>query len=203
MLEAHIVTRKELVDRFCETYESSILEAQTKLGPRFNPGDYPTKDEARDSFKYRWSYMQFGVSEALKEISTEMFRREQEKAEEQWKQVDSSIRTLLRTSMKELVDHMVERLTPGEDGKKKRFTKNSLENIEAFLRTFDARNLTDDVELQKVVEQVKKLTDGLPAEQVRTDEALRDSLKIGFDKIKTSLDGMIVLAPMRRIELPD
>lgn len=200
LLVEHSAARQSLVqNEFRKSYEPSILEAKEALGPRFNPADYLTLEEAVQKFSYNWSYKQFGVSEALKEISTEMFKREQEKAAAQWVEIDGAIRSLLRASMKELVDHMVERLTPNEDGKKKIFKKNSLQNIQDFLSTFSARDLTNDAELQKVVEQVRKLTEGLPADQVRTDEALRDSLQKGFSDIKQQMENMITLAPSRKI----
>lgn len=201
ILLEHEKRRQGLVDEFIKVYDLAITEAAGRLGDLFDPSDYVTSEVARASFQYSWKYVEFGVSSGLKNVSAEMYKREQEKAQAQWVEASDSIRQLLRAGMAELVNHMAERLSPTADGKKRVFRASSLENLDGFIATFDARNLTNDTELRNLVEKVKALTEGLDPEVLRSDDNLRANMQKSFEAVKTDLDKLVVDAPTRRIEL--
>jgi hypothetical protein len=105
--------------------------------------------------------------------------------------------------MADMVSHLVDRLSSKEDGKKKIFRDTVMDPINEFIRTFPARNLTDDAELQELVNQTKQLVGGVNPENLRNNEGLRDTVQTGFTEIKSKLDTMIVKMPKRAIRFED
>lgn len=200
-LTEHVNERRALIDAFCAVYDETILKAQTSLRDLFNSADYETVSNVRAAFKYSWQYVEFGTSSSLKEISKSMFEREQAKMQEQWTEAFGAAKQVLRAAMAEMVDHMVDRLSPSPDGKKKVFHKSMLAKFNDFLETFQSRNLTDDSDLQALVSRAKELTKGVTADTLRSNEGLKSSVQGGFAEIKKQLDGMLVDAPRRRIIL--
>jgi hypothetical protein len=107
----------------------------------------------------------------------------------------------MREGLQQLVASMVEKLTPGEDGKKRRFHSSLIENFNDFLSTFELRNVTDDAELAAVVAQARAILGGVNAEDVRKNEAIRANLQAGFGKIAERLTPMVGVT--RQIDFDD
>ena len=110
---------------------------------------------------------------------------------------------LLRESMSELVNHMVERLDASENGKPKVFKKSTVANLGDFLATFDFRNIANDTELKEQVEKTRALLSGVTAEEIRTTADLRSRLKTGMSEIAAKLDAMVVTMPRRKFRLDE
>ncbi len=105
--------------------------------------------------------------------------------------------------MKDLVDHLIERLQPGEDGKRKKFHASNVQNISTFLDNFQIRNVTDDAELAQLVEVSKQLLSGVSPDDLRKNEVDRECLTKGFGKVKEFLDTMVETAGSRKIVLEE
>lgn len=179
-------------------YAASIERARQELADMFNEADYlpPAGFMARITFS--WSYLQFGVSEALRQISREAFAREQEKLEMQMKEGSAEIRKILRLQWQEMVNHMVDRLTD-EDGKKKVFRNSMLDKINDAISVFNPRNLSEDSDLALLVNQAQQMLNGVSPEQLRSDEAIRRNLQQGFSQMKQQLDGLVEQEAERQI----
>jgi hypothetical protein len=202
-MEAFAARRRELVDAFCEIYPEKVQSAKLRLRGLYRPSDYPTIDRVRRSFKFDWQYVALGVPGQLAEISMSMFAREREKAEAKWAEAQREIQHVLRAAMAELVDHMVERLTPDpKTGKPKVFFASTVEKLAEFLADFKFRNITDDAALAGLVERAKAMLAGTTAEDLRTGEALRGRVAAGMGELKASLDRIVTDRPTRKIRLP-
>jgi hypothetical protein len=103
--------------------------------------------------------------------------------------------------MQELVGRLVERLTPGADGKKKAFGAGALDKAREFLDTFQARNLTGDTAMEQLVEQAQALLAGADPEKIRSDELFRGELQARFSEIGQQLDALVIEAPVRKFYL--
>jgi hypothetical protein len=110
--------------------------------------------------------------------------------------VDEGLK-LLRLQMSDLVDHMIERLSPGADGKKKVFRDTLTENIDEFLRLFNGNNLAADAELQAFVDKARDLMKGIDSEVLRKQDTVRDKVLSGFQDIKAGVDQLLIDAPAR------
>lgn len=198
-LEKFAEDRAPLVEDFVKAYPALMDEAATLLRGTFNTSDYLTEDEVRRQFGLSWRYVSFGVPEQLEAIKKEVYDREQAKASAHWETATEEMQNLLRAAMADLVDHMVERLETGKDGKQKIFKASMIGNIMEFINTFDARNITEDAQLKELVKKARDLTEGVDAETLRTDEQLRAKLKIGMSGLKAKLDEIVVVKASRKI----
>lgn len=196
------VQRTQLVLEFRKSYDERVAEALDRLNGLANSRDYLDANEAASKFGLRWSYMTFATPDSLKNLKAGLFEREKQKIEQLVKEATEEIRDVLRLQMSALVKRMVTQLTPREDGGQKKIYDSLTGNVEDFLDTFNARNLADDVELQKLVDKARKVVrdNGADPESLRNDDFVRMEVKSGFEAINKQLDQMIVDKPARRFD---
>lgn len=194
-------TREGLVAKFLEEYPGLVQTSQASLRGVYDAADYPTVQAVRKAFTWETRFLTFNTPSSLKGISAEIFRRETEKMATRVQHATEEITQLLRTEANDMLAHMLDRLTPGEDGKAKVFRNTMVTNVAEFLRSFDARNVVDDAELSKVMGKVRQLMEGVDAELLRKQEGLRESIRTQVGQIKLQLDGMVVAKPKRNVLL--
>lgn len=199
----HIERREPLIDSFVNEYDAEIIKAQQHLGTAFDPSDYTTSDRVRRMFVFRWLYLSMDVAANLAQVDQAVLARESDKLTSVWDEAGNSIRQLMRAQMKLMVDGLVDRLSSQADGKRKIFRNTVLDPINEFVRLFDARNLASDTELKTLVSQAQQLVNGISPEDLRTNDALRNSIQAGFASVKTTLDTLVIEAPEREIILED
>ena len=198
-LEEFRASRIEKVEVFLTSYPTLVEQAQQKLRDLSSPTDYPPVEVVRTTFGMDTQYLTFGVPGQLEAISKAIFKREQEKSAAKVQEQADQIVQVLTLSMKDLVDHMVDRLTPDADGKKKIFRDSLVKNMGEFLTTLKARNLTNDVKLDTLADQAKSLLDGVDPATLREADNIREYVRSGMEKIKEELDVMVTLRPSRKI----
>lgn len=192
--------RRGLVERFCDAYQAARLDAERRLGSLYNPTDYPAVDVVRGKFSLAYQYVEIAAPGRLRDISPEIFERERDKAAAQWSNALEEARSMLRGQLAGLVEHMAERMRPGDDGKPKRFKSSMVEGFQEFLGLFQARNIAGDGELADVVERCRAIMSGVSAEGIRSSDELRGRLAAGMDELRASMDGLVV-SQGRRIDL--
>jgi len=202
-LQAAAAKRADLIAKFLAVYDKQKAEAEQHLRGVYDPQDYPPKGVVAATFVFEWSYITFATPAKLKEISSDFFEKERAKAEAKWSQATEEAKLLLRAQMKDLVDHLLERLEPGEDGKKKIFKSSTVSNIATFLENFKIRNVTDDAEMELLVGNAQKLLSNIDPKDLRENEAVRSNMAAGFGMVKTFLDQMVETAGSRKIVLEE
>jgi hypothetical protein len=200
-MNAYIEQREVLVGKACESYPVRCEETSKRLGVMSNMMDYPSVDRFRAKFHAEYRYVTFDTPRRLRAISPALFEAEREKAAQKLQVVADECRLAMREGLQQLVASMVEKLTPGEDGKKRRFHSSLIENFNDFLSTFELRNVTDDAELAAVVAQARAILGGVNAEDVRKNEAIRANLQAGFGQIAERLTPMVGVT--RQIDFDD
>lgn len=206
LIAAQRKLRDVLVPAFIRTYPLCVLAmrqpaAEGGLGDLFEETDYPSIEELSkpDVFSIEWSWLALSVPDELPE---EVREREVKKLRDSFKQAQEEIRWALREAFKQLVDHAVERLTPGPDGKVKEFRNSLVTNFEDFFDTFHARDLMDDAELQQVVAQAREIVRGLPdPKKLRQQADLQYDTAKSFAKVGKVLDTMVATKPTRLFDL--
>src|SRR6185437_4238201 len=198
-LEEFAVRRRDLVEKLSAALNTRIEESQKRLGDLFCLSEYPTSEYIQATFQLRWQYVSFRTPVSLKQISEDVYEREREKTEKEWAEAREVIQQTLRSGMADMISHLVEKLKPGEDGKAKTFKASSVSKFKDFLATFDERNIANDEELKKIVDQARGVLDGVDAKTLRSEELTREFTRSRFETIKQSLDEMIVKKPTRAI----
>lgn len=187
-------------------YEAAIERAQTTpvkrggLGPLFSRGDYAPVGDFLAAFQIDCLWLKLGVPEGLPEALRAEFSEE---LHGRFAQAEEEIFTTLRTQFAELIEHAADILTPGEDGKPKKFQASTLENIGQFIAVFQDRNIFCDDQLQAVVEQARALMTGVSAEKIRKDGSVREEAARRFGEIRQQLDGLVTIQAGRKFRLAE
>lgn len=186
-----------LLERFLTVYDAATDRARVRLGPMFDPTDYPSPFRVRRAFKVAHSYLSLETPGKLAEISPALFQRERAKAEQKISSMVEDVESALTLALADLCSHMVERLQPSADGKPKIFRDSLVSNFSEFLTTFSARNVSGNADLEAVAERARGLLSGVDAGVLRTVPTIRDGVAAGFAEIKLSLDSMVAARPSR------
>jgi hypothetical protein len=193
-VQTHLTTNRDewqnLVNKFLAAYPSLCAKAAQQLGSLYNPADYPSVEAVSKKFTFDWQYISFGVPGQLKGISKALFDAEKEKQANVLKQATDDITALMRQTLLEMTQHLMERLTPGEDGKPKIFRDSAVKNVQEFLNNFDLRNVTDDKALADQVTKLKALISGTDAESLRHSDVFRQKIREGMAEVTSVLSTM-------------
>lgn len=193
--------RAQLVAAAMARVDEIKQEAETRLASLFNHGDYPPESVMLQAYSMRWNFFEYGTPGKLKSISVKLYEREREKAKANAVNEVEQIRLALRAGAAEIVNHMVDRLTPEADGKKKVFRDSLIDNVREFLDDFEHKNIVNDDALAALVKQAKDIMEGITAKDLRSDDGFRDFTREQFSNIKTALDDMLKDAPQRKFHL--
>jgi hypothetical protein len=198
--------RDELVPAFVSTYPTQ-RDAMNKaadaggLGDAWNAKDYPKPEElaSPSTFAIEWSWLALSVPEELPE---EVRVREIAKLQKSFEEAQQEIRYALRAGFKKLIDHAVERLTPGEDGRPKRlYAEAMVTNFQEFFDTFNARDLMGDHELRELVERARDIIKGTDTDDLHEQASVRMDTALAFAKVGEVVDELVKAVPSRRFDL--
>lgn len=201
-VDAFIVAYPAAIDAMCPTAD----DTDKALGVLFSRSDYPTVSDMRSRFAFDWKWVDFGVPGRLKAINPKIWEAERSKAETNLREGTDVIRTALRAGWANLCQAMAEMLAPETNGKKKRVTAAMVENLNAFMRTLDLRNVTNDDELAAMVSRAKAFMKGVDPKTLRDDDLIRRSTAEAFGAQISELKALGVMIEergARSIELDD
>jgi len=194
-------SRNAAVKDLLDAYPTIIDADKKKLGPEFNAADYPDKNVLEASFYVSYRYVSLETPEKLEDISASIFQREKERVSQMWDSTAENVRDLLRFSLQETVDKLACALMPGEDGSRKRLSKSTVNNLLEFLAMFDMRNITDDKELEAVVNKCKGILEGVDLTNIKKNEELKNRVLSSLGEVKTDMLALAVKKPMRKITI--
>jgi hypothetical protein len=197
------VEHKQLVEQFVGEYDEMLQESKTRLGKLFTESDYPTKDGLTSAFGITWRYISFDVPVSLEQVSRDVYQQEQAKAAKSWDAAREVWQQLLRKEFSEVVGHLVERLSPSKDGKKKVIRDSAVANVSEWIGTFNPRNIQGDAELKALVDKANALVKGVNPDVLREDERARNTMRASFETIKSTLDTLVVLKPSREVSFDE
>lgn len=198
MVDGFVERRQVLVDKLLIAYEGHKQEAEKRLGRHFDPSDYPTWGQMQRAFTVEKRWLTFNVPAALKSLNRSMYERELERSKVEWAEASQDIKAALREGLAGIVTNFVDKLGVDEGGRKKTFRDATMSKLTDWLATFEARNLTGDVELADLARQAREALKGVEPEQLRKQDVQRDRVRESFEEIKAKLDGLLVARPKRK-----
>lgn len=172
-------------------WDRLVAEQREALQGLFNPKDYPTAAQVAEAWTIDWDYVSFGAPERLEHVDRALFQAAQRKFEARMADAYHEVRLVLRETLFQLVGEFAKKLTPGEDGKPKVFRNTILDGLTDFLDNFHVRNISDDAELDAVVQQLRGLTRGIAADTLRESDSVRESMLRGVQEASAVLDTLV------------
>jgi len=190
-LEEYAQERGALVNDFIKVYPKMCEDARQHLGSLYNEADYPSVDVIKAKFSFQFRLLSLSVPGKLKSISAAMFKQETEKAAAQIQSALDDITLLMRQELLDMVTNLEDRLTPGDEGKPKKFKETTVTNLQSFLDGFDIRNVAGDEELSKLVAKAKEIVGGTSAPTLRSSDEFREKVRSGMAAVKEQLAGLV------------
>jgi len=188
-------------EKFGENYEQIVENARKRLGSQFNLNDYPPPESLVRKFYLDWELLSFETPEEGM-LGKVLYKKELEKAQQRWQAAEGEVTMALRQGLKELIDHMLERLTPDADGSVKKFKDATVTSIQDFLQTFSQRNVLGDQELEGLVEKAQRILGNRDGKSIRENEDVRVVVSQGLKKVSKALD-TLVTSQSRKMRLGD
>lgn len=186
-----------VVEAFVAVLDERREEAKARLKGEYDESNYPDAEEVREKFRIEWSWYSVGTPDSLKKISEEFFNQEKDKHAKALEAASDGINAMLAAEAAKLAKHLVERLTPDEDGNQKQVRKSAVDNIKGFLETFNLRAVKTNEELQAQISKIEGLVTGVDARDLRVNDSLRSTVSEGFKEVAAALDALVVSKPKR------
>jgi hypothetical protein len=98
-----------------------------------------------------------------------------------------------------LVAYLTERLSAGSDGERKVFRDSAITNLTEFFQKFKHLNVRSNAQLDELVEQAQRVVQGVGAQALRDNEALRQQVATQLAGVQSVLDGLLMDRPRRSI----
>ena len=200
-LDAYLSIRADarlpLVDAFCDVYAGRADAGRLSLGVLGDASMYPPVEVVRRAFRMGFSWFSLGAPGLLEGIRADLFARERAKLESSFSEALTEAREALRAMAAGLVDHLLERLAPGADGRRKRFEASTVEKLVEWCDTFNARNLADDEALAAEVAKIRMALSGVTADDLRGSAFARRDVSLRLGEVKGALDSLLSDSPVR------
>ena len=186
-----------VVDFINNEYDREREAAREALNGSFRESDFPAPSELRNYFSMKYSLFTLEVPKGLPDDIRES---EIQKYKDNMTNVFVECRDALRNTLSELVGHLAERLQPDADGKRKRLTRTTVENLRDFLDTVNKRDITSDDDILRISDQAREILKNYSADDLK-GQWTGERVQAGLEIVKTEIDGLIRRDGGRKIDL--
>jgi hypothetical protein len=188
----------EAVEELERQYGDLRAAARDRLGSLFNPADYPAALEGL--FQVEWEFPSVAPPDYLRDLNPQLYEQERQRMVARFEQAVQLAEQAFTEEFAGLVSHITERLSgAGSEGQAKVFRNSAVDNLREFFGRFRELNVRSNAELDRLVETAQKALRGVQPQALREDQSLRQRISGQLSAVATSLDGLLVDRPRRRI----
>jgi hypothetical protein len=185
------VDRPVLVQKFLDVYLEQVEQAKIDLKEQAADVEFPSIDEVRSEFAFEFDILNFGTPDKLKIVSPAVYEAEKQKQVKALADASVELRDSMRFVCSEMVNKLLDAVTPSSDGKKKKIFDTTVDKLQEFLNSFDLRNVTDDAVLQAEIGKLKGIMAGVDADKLRESENLKVDLAAKLNEAKVQLASIV------------
>lgn len=183
-------------DNLKTNWQDVVDDARERLGELFVESDYAT---APSNFYLSISYPAIEPDKRLQILAPEVFEAERKKIQAKFEEAAMIAEQGLAEEFGKLVDHLRERLTPGEDGKKKIIQERSVDAIVEFANRFKELSIGSNEQLDAMVEKARLIANDIDVKSVRGSTEMQSSIASKLQEIASKVE--VIVAPTRKFEL--
>lgn len=187
----------EAVWRLDEHYAELKSAARERLGSLFDAADYP--ESVRGMFQVAWDFPSVEPPDYLQRLNPEVYRQECERVAGRFDEAVQLAEQAFVEELRQLVEHLTERLSGQADGKPKIFRDSAVENLTEFFDRFRQLNVRSNDQLDDLVGQCQQVVSGVEPQSLRNNQDLRQSVASELSQVQSVLDGLLVDRPRRNI----
>jgi hypothetical protein len=195
-------------DMFVSEYAGLVEEAKAELQDQFDATNYfdvgtlKGRHQLRSKFWVERRWFDWSPS-SEKKVGSAVAYQEQQRQATEIQDMALQVKTALRVGLKKLIDHLVERLTPGPGGARKAFAPTTITKVVDFLNLFSARNVCGDHELALLADQAKEVLSGQTHESLKESEEVKAVVATRMSVVAGHLDKLVQELPERTLMLDD
>lgn len=192
--------KEELLDavrRLEDRYEELKDSAREQLGHLFSHADYPTT--LAGLFAVEWDFPNVEAPNYLLQLSPELYEQEKARVVGRFQEAVQMAEQAFLGEFSKLIAHLTERLSGSVAGEKKVFRDSAIANLVEFFDRFKELSVGSNDQLEELVARAKHLVKGIEPNDLRTDDRLRQQIATQLSRVQSSLDGMMVDQPRRKI----
>jgi hypothetical protein len=197
--------RAELADAVADLdrhYGELKAAACERLGRLFNPGDYP--ESLVGLFDVSWDFPSVEPPDYLRELNPDLYEQEQARVAARFDEAVRLAEAAFLEEFAKLVGHLSGRISSvGEDGKPKVFRDSAVNNLADFFEKFRSLIVRSNDQLDELVAQAQRAVRGVGAQDLRDSGDIRQRVATELSLVQSSLDGMMVERPRRKIIRPN
>ena len=185
------------VERLDGEFAALKAAAKQRLGSLFSAVDYP--DSLIGLFEVQWDYPSVEAPEYLLRLNPQVYEQERQRINRRFEEAVQMAEQAFVVEFGRLVEHLVQRLTDGQDGQKKMFRDSAVSNLAEFFGRFRSLNVHSNAELDRLVDTAQRAIQGVQPQAIRDSDGLRQHIASQLSAVQATLDGLLVDQPRRRI----
>jgi hypothetical protein len=180
-----------------EVYDEVKADARRRLGRLFNPADYPP--EVRGLFNVEWDFPSVEPPSYLMRVAPEVFEEERRRVLGRFEEAVRLAEQAFATEFGRLLSHLTQRLTNDETGERRVFRDSAVTNLGDFFSRFQQLNVRSNPELDALVEEARRLVQGVSPQDLRDNDSLRQQIAAEMTRVREQVEGLITDVPRRRL----
>jgi hypothetical protein len=175
-----------LVDAFLDKYDTLVAAAAFKLGTLFDRDEYDSRDAVAKRFRFEAVYTPLPTAGDFRlDIESEVQRELVAKYEERMAAQVAAAQQDAWSRMYKTLEHLKDRLSLTEDGKRKTFHDTTVQNAQELCEVLTQLNVTNDPVLEKARRQLEDAIGNVDPKELRKEEGER---LVVLAKVSATLD---------------
>jgi hypothetical protein len=183
-LDAHQKEFEQLAENFVQVYPTLISAAAFQLGDLFDRDEYPEAEVIAKKFRFNYTLMPLPTAGDFRIDIAEQAKAELVSHYEA--QFNDRINAAMRDvwgRLHECLTHMSERLTVGEEGKRKVFHGTMITNARELVGLLRRLNVTNDPKLEEARRDLEHALTNTDTETIKESDYVRETVKQKVDAI--------------------
>jgi hypothetical protein len=188
-MDQHKDNFDELTASFLQQYPTLISAAAFQLGDLFDREEYPDVDAIAHKFRFHYAVSPVPTAGDFRIDINEQAKAElaAQYAEHFNQRIEGAMRDIWGR-LHDCLLHMSDRLTDGQDGKRKVFHDTMLSNAHSLVELLGRLNVTNDQKLEDARVQLKKAINTVDTDDLKEHEDVRSEVKDKVDGILAKFD---------------
>lgn len=143
-------------------------------------------------FEVTWDFPSVEPPEYLLRLNPTLYQQEKARMTARFEEAVRLAEQAFVSELATLVEHLVERLSPGVDGQSKVFRDTAIGNLTEFFTRFKSLSVGSNADLDKLVDTARRAISGVDPQAVRDNSGLRQQVAAQLSAVSATLDQMLV-----------
>jgi hypothetical protein len=192
------VDLREAAIELNEQFEDIIAEAKARRGVAFKREDYPV--HLLDSFDISYRFPSVECAAEIRTLNPQLWMSECAKLRENLDEALHHAESVYLGKMEEMVQTLIDKLSPNADGSKKVFRDSAVDNIIEFIDEFRKTSIGAGERVQELVKQLSAITENTTPNALRHSKETARRIAEQLEKLNTNIKQVQLVEEQERLE---